>query len=301
MDHLERDSVTLDDRQLADDESGLDDDNEIRLYYTPDLSFVAPSVTSITSRRVDQERDDAIGGWKDRYDGSSSYCKPHWKRQLKFKGWRGTLIHYTCLSTLGSTSSGNESYYTRVGDTDRGIEEYKAERGLKQMDEYDGADAWNKSCRDSYWAKQEFEDLCAERGIDEETIVAIEEYVCEETFQFAGQADMVYEDEEGELVVVDIKTGSAVRMDNKVQIAAYAYALPYDIDRAEIWRLYPDDSDVEIQSSTEWDRSLPSLYEQFLGVLYRTLDELPAEEELKTILDDVTVHAAADSASATAD
>jgi hypothetical protein len=280
-DEIDRDTISLADNDTTDDASGLDEDNEIRVYYTADLSLVAPSTTSITERRVDEERDDAIAGWKERYDGSSSYCSPHWRDQLDFKGWRGTLIHYTCLSSLGDTSDGNESYFTRVGDDERGVEEYKAERGLKQMGEYDDANAWDKAMRDAYWALQQFEDECADRVAEP---IAIEDYVLVEDYQYGGQADLVYEDTNGETVLADIKTGSAVRMDNKLQVAAYAFAVPYDVDRAEIWRLYPDDKEVEIQSSEEWGRTLISLYEQFLGVLYRTLNELPDDDELRDIL-----------------
>lgn len=300
---IRRDSISLCDESVVDDERQLDeDDDEVRLYYTPDLSIVAPSTTTITERRVDEERDDAIDGWKQRYDGSSSYCKPHWKRQLKFKGWRGTLVHYVCLSTLGDTSDGNESYYTSVGDSDRGKEEYEAERGLKQMDEYDGADPWQKACRDMYWAKEQFEELCEKRSIDEDSVVAIEDYFLDETFQYGGQADLIYCDQDGDIVMADIKTGSGVRMDNKLQVAAYAWAVPYDVDRAEIWRLYPDDKETEIQSSDEWDRSLVSLYEQFLGVLYRTLSELPDETELAALLDEVSIQSSdAEQSAAVAD
>lgn len=251
------------------------DGSEGRIYYSEEMGIKGPSVTTATKQRVDKDKDAAIQGWRDRYDGSSNYCKPYWEDQLQYKGWRGTLAHYACLEQLGDIDEGNESYFSNVGGDNRGIEEYWAEYKLKTFGEYDGEDAWKKAARDIYWTQKKFEELCEERGLDEESTVAVEEYVLDPTYEYGGQADLIYEDEDGTIVLADLKTSSGIREDYKIQLAAYAFALPYDVGRVEVWRIYPDKKEVEIQSNEDWDRTLDSYYEQFLGLVYRTKSKIP--------------------------
>ena len=260
---IERKSVTL------------TDGTEGRIYYSEEMGIEGPSVTTATGQRIDEDKDAAIQGWKDRYDGSSEYCSPHWEDQLNYKAWRGTLIHYACLSKLGAIDEGNESYFTAVGDDDRGIEEYWAEYKLRTFGEYDGDDAWNKASRDIYWAQKKFTELCEERNVDDDSTIAVEQYVLDPQYEYGGQADLLYEDDDGNTVVADLKTGSGIREDYKIQVAAYAYALPHDVDRVEVWRIYPDKKEAEIQSNEDWDRTLDSYYEQFLGLVYRVKSKIP--------------------------
>jgi len=282
------------------------DGSDGRIYYSEEMGIEGPSVTTATSQRIDPDKKAAIQGWRDRYDGSSDYCKPYWEDQLHYKGWRGTLAHYACLNQLGDIDEGNESYFTDVGDDNRGMEEYWAEYKLKTFGEYDGEDAWKKAARDIYWTQKKFEELCDEHSVDEESTVAVEEYVLDPTYEYGGQADLIYTDVDGNIVLADLKTSSGIREDYKIQLAAYAFALrnraermrkqdcqsskgledsdalPYEIDRVEVWRIYPDKKEVEIQSNEDWERTLDSYYEQFLGLVYRTKSKIPDLDSVDT-------------------
>lgn len=244
----------------------FEDGTQGRVYYNTEMC--APSVTTVTDRRIDPEKEAALEGWRDRYDGSSKWKSPHWEDQMAYKGYRGTLAHYTCFDGLGDLRA--DDYYSQCGEDTKGYEEYYAEYKLKTWGEYDGEDAWDSAVREIYWVYQKFEELCAKKGITPASVVGVEQYILDTLYQYAGQVDLIYENEDGEIVVADLKTSSGIREDYRLQVAAYAKALPIDVDRVEIIRIYPDRKEIEIESDEEWDRSIDSYFEQFLGLLYKT-------------------------------
>ena len=260
----------------------------IRLYYLPGSGLSPmPSVTTVKSLRVDPEKDDALQGWRDRYDGQSGWARPWYKDQKIYKGYRGTLIHFAILDAIADASG--DTYFHEVGDTDWGYEEYDAEYCLKKWskkapsantdevpytprdNQYDGEHAWDKAVREMKWAARAFNEEIIQTGhLDPANVEAVEQFLFDTEYGYGGQFDLLYEDADGDTVLADLKTSSAVRFDHKLQAAAYKHAIESDgdvvVDRCEVIRLYPDDEVVEISSSDEWDRSLRGLEHQFLGL-----------------------------------
>lgn len=260
----------------------FNDGDDGRVYYHAESGLVCPSVTTVTHQRVDPDKDAALQGWRDRYDGSSEYCSPHWEEQMKYKGWRGTLAHFNCLSTLGDISEDAQSYFAQVGDDGKTLEEYVAEYELKTYGEYNGDDAWDKAMREVHWVYKKFtNDVAPDLGITEESVIDVEKYVLDTEYMYSGQFDLLYEDPEGNVVLSDLKTSSGIREDYKLQVAAYAKALEKDldisVDKTEVIRLYPDRKEVDIQDNTDWSRTIDSYYEQFLGLVYKTLSQVPED------------------------
>lgn len=271
----------VDPSDLDRDEVEFENGEEGRVYYDRELELICPSVTTVTNQRVDPDKKAAIQGWRDRYDGSSQYCSPHWEEQMKYKGWRGTLAHYNCLTTLGNIIAGADNYFDEVGD-DRGYEEYRAEYKLKTYGEYNGDDAWDKAMREVHWVYKKFtEDVAPDLGITPESTIDVERYVLDTEFGYAGQFDLLYENKDGDVVLSDLKTSSGIREDYKLQTAAYAKALEKEtgitVDKTEVIRLYPDRKEVDIQDNEDWDRTIDSYYEQFLGLVYKTLSLVPED------------------------
>lgn len=246
-----------------------------------------PSVTTVKDLRVDPEKEDALEGWRNRYDGQSAWARPWHKDQMKYKGYRGTLIHFVVLDALADASG--DTYFHEVGDNDWGYEEYYAEYCLKKWskkapsantdevpyiprnNQYDGEHAWDKAVREMKWAAKAFKEQIIDTGhLDLNNVEAVEQFLFDTEFGYGGQFDLLYTDNNGDTVLSDIKTSSAVRFDHKLQGAAYKHAIESEgdvsVDRCEVIRLYPDDEVVEVSTSEEWDRSLRGLEHEFLGL-----------------------------------
>ena len=281
-DDLKREEITFD-----------GGDRDVRLYYHDSISKPLPSVTTITDERVDPDKDDAINGWKDFYDGQTERTSPWWKDQMVFKQYRGTLGHW--------------AIQTQLADLPKGEEEHEAETALQNWadhrpsatDEdipvfgdpshYDGEDAWDTAMRDINWVCNQFDSHEATPDIGPEETVCVEQFLYDTEYGYAGQSDLVYDDPEtGERVLADLKLSSAVRHDYLLQLAAYArilddnlgrsseesYRTPSSsledekgIDRLEVIRLYPDDRVVEVKTHDEWDRTWRGLEHEFLGLV----------------------------------
>lgn len=286
-------------------ENETDDVDEIRVYYDPRGEMPpAPSVSVIKALREDSDKADMLEGWRQRYDGKSAWARPWYKDQKFYKGYRGTLVHFAILSALADKAvethtdnhnpaldthldASGDTYYHTVGDDGWGYEEYYAEYCLKQWstkapsantdeirspqhNQYDGEHAWDRAVREMRWATQTFKTEFLDTGeIDPANVLAVEEFVCQPAHGYAGQFDLLYESE-GETILADLKTSSGVRFDHKLQSAAYVaaaeYCLDVDIDACEIIRLYPDDEEVEVSHSDDWDRTIDGLKHQFFGL-----------------------------------
>lgn len=192
-----------------------------------------------------------------------------------------------------------ETYWTclRKGD-DQTAARRQAEGGhqvdlkpwLSELDnQYDGVRAWERAMREVNTVCRLFErEVIDRKGLSPEDIVAAEEYVVvDEPVPYAGQADLVYEDraeqssasvssqttsdsDGDETVLADLKTSGKVRDGYKLQLGAYAHALPYDIDTVEVISIDPEDNEVAIERNDDWGRLVDSLYNEFLGLAVRT-------------------------------
>ena len=289
-------------------EDGPDDVDDIRVYFDPeDEMSPAPSVSVIKALRDDPEKAESLQGWRDRYNGRSQWARPWYKDQKIYKGYRGTLIHYTILSALASQATAaidghdpdseahldasGDTYFHQVGDDGYGYEEYEAEYALKkwskhapsanteevpgpQDNEYDGEHAWDRAVREMRWAGKTFKSQYLDTGhIDPATVLAIEAFVCNPEHSYAGQFDLLYE-RDGETILADLKTSSAIRFDHKLQTAAYASAVEHcldiDVDACEIIRLHPDKEVHECSHSSDWDRSIEGLQYEFFALAERS-------------------------------
>jgi len=306
------DGLTIKRRQFDLDPDNADSDS-IRVYYAPDSPAPPmPSVTTIKGVRVDPEKEDSLEGWRTRFDGQSAYGRPWYKDQKVFKGYRGTLIHFAILNELGDASG--DTYFHDVGESDYGKEEYWAEYCLKKWsrqapsansdevpyvprnNQYDGEHAWDKAMRGMRWATKAFKEQIIDTGhLRRENVIDVESFVFDTQYGYGGQFDLLYETDDGETILSDLKTSSAIRFGHKLQSAAYKRAVENErgitVDQTEVLRLHPDSETVEIERSDEWDRSLQGLQHEFLGlcdkawgieysdVLERAKEELQSEHE----------------------
>jgi hypothetical protein len=242
------------------------EDGEIRVYFdtttdTPPM----PSVSVVKGLRVDPEKEDALEGWMNRYDGQSKWARPWWRDQRQFKALRGTIVHFAILSDLGE--AGGNTYFHEVGDgqlADWGYEEYWAKYCLHKWstkapsantdevpytprnNEYDGVHAWDRAVRDTSWAASAFHERMmegddsqresssqsasqADEGgrLERDNVLEVEEFVLDREYGYAGQYDLLYETPDGRTVLSDLKTSSGVRFDHKLQSAAYKRAVEH--------------------------------------------------------------------------
>lgn len=242
-----------------------DESDTIRVYYDPTTDTPPmPSVTVIKGLRVDPEKEDALDGWRERFDGQSQWARPWYKDQKVFKGFRGTLIHFAILSELGAADG--DTYFHEVGDKEWGHEEYYAEYALKKWskkapsanskqvpytpraNKYDGEHAWDKAVRGLKWATRAFklavldgkrssphfdwatDEPHADGRFERDNVIGVEQFVFDTEYGYGGQYDLLYEyydesDDEMKTVLGDLKTSSAVRFDHKLQSAAYKRAV----------------------------------------------------------------------------
>jgi len=245
-------------------------DAEERRHYEKDDVEVY-SVTTILS---DDEEPYYIQQWKENNDGRGDNAD--WQHILEYKQNRGTLAHYAALSQLEDKHPHDDQLWSgderqslnqimdRVGDDeflysilkDRGmIESRHAYEPVK--DEIDLTDILYD---DLGYFKDQFADTMLSKGVTPEDVMSVEHMFAlpenEEAGHagYGGQADMIYEDPEtGEHVVVDLKTSKDVYDKHKKQLSAYSQAAMESpemngdyIDRAEVWRFFPDEEESEI-------------------------------------------------------
>lgn len=245
-------------------------DAEERRHYEKDDVEVY-SVTTILS---DNEEPYYIQQWKENNDGRGDNAD--WQHILEYKQNRGTLAHYAALSQLEDKHPHDDQLWSgderqslnqimdRVGDDeflysilkDRGmIESRHAFEPVK--DEIDLTDILYD---DLGYFKDQFADTMLSKGVTPEDVMSVEHMFAlpenEEAGHagYGGQADMIYEDPEtGEHVVVDLKTSKDVYDKHKKQLSAYSQAAMESpemngdyIDRAEVWRFFPDEEESEI-------------------------------------------------------
>lgn len=238
------------------------------------------SVTTILDEL--KEGDNAIKWWKKHNNGEGD--KPYWKHILEYKQDRGTLSHHAAMAdhyeainngeTLWSDDE-TESLYRVMDYTGRPEFLYSIVADRAWVSDHEGFEILQENediqlsdilMDDLDYFTKEYDRICEERGINADTLEAVEEMFIVpangEHNGYGGQADLVYRDPmTGEAVVADLKTSSAVRDKHKYQAAAYGKAvektdnLPIDkVSRAEIIRIYPDEQETEVYEITDFDQ-----------------------------------------------
>ncbi|WP_153952866.1 PD-(D/E)XK nuclease family protein [Halosegnis longus] len=188
---------------------------------------------------------------------------------------RGTLVHYGCLNPFSKEELWSE-------DEQQSRDELKGNRTSNRTGMTGGADVWADYKQDRDWCIDTWEFIRDIWGIYDEndpediSVIDVEVFSANRDVGFAGQFDLLYHDREAdETVLADLKTSKYIYEKHKLQLAAYAHAIPMVVDRAEVIRMNPEKADWSVSCSNDWDRSLDELYEEFTG--YR--DELSEEHE----------------------
>jgi hypothetical protein len=245
-------------------------DGEDKRHYERDDTDVY-SVTTI----LDEENDGEpyyIQQWKKNNDGKGDNA--YWKDILEYKKNRGTMAHYAALSQLeehhphaeelwsGDEKSSLDAIMDRTGDKDFLYSVLKDRGMIESRDAYepikDEIELTDIFYNDMDYFKDAFAETMIDKGVTPEDVESVEHMFALPEGQnhsgYGGQADMIYEDPyNGDHVVVDLKTSKNVYDKHKKQAAAYAEAAKQSpdmngdyIDRAEIWRFFPDEEEKEI-------------------------------------------------------
>lgn len=176
---------------------------------------------------------------------------------MNYKGNRGTLIHYHMLNQFADEELDGKN-------------EERAREQLKTKGD------WQRHKQDLYWAEEAFDNIRRMRGIDEDSVLNVECFVENTDVGYAGQFDLLYIDNEGDIVLSDLKTSKSVYPKHKMQLVAYANAINVEPDKLEVIRMHPDSESWQTSHSSDWDESVDELYSEFCE-LRESLNEDLAE------------------------
>jgi CRISPR/Cas system-associated exonuclease Cas4 (RecB family) len=188
---------------------------------------------------------EGIKHWKKKYDGSGD--KKHWRTILQYKGNRGTLIHYNLLNEFED----GDMYSV---DEEQSTEELKLEGD------------WSRYREDLTYAQEAWEQIKQVRGISDANVLNVECFVTNTGVGYAGQFDLLYVDEDSNVVLSDIKTSNADHAPyekHKLQLTAYAHALELDVDILEVLIIHPDSQTWKISHDTDWTEDVDDLWAEF--------------------------------------
>lgn len=283
--------------------------DEVRLYWDKNTgSPKLPSVTTILKTREEDKSN--LHSWQDRNDGEGDNA--HHEHLFWYKRHRGTLAHFHALQTLDpdlewSADEAGSLYelghVDELEDADEHPEVHDAtprEVLYSVLKSQDAVESWgefydryepyhsrdyyseallDQKDRDVDYFIDAFERVCDKLGITQERVIAVEQYLFEEEYGYAGQVDLVYEDPDGDVVVADLKTSSGCYSKHKLQGAAYAKAIERDddidvdeVDRLEVIRIHPDSGQFAVHTddpnhamhvSTYWRKSYDQLWDEF--------------------------------------
>lgn len=226
-----------------------------RVYFSDDHDMYLPSVTTVLDQKPTPE---GLKYWKRKNDGTGG--NPHWRDILNYKSYRGTMIHYKLLNPFADEDIG-------------GHNEEEAQEELKKGTNYG---SWQEYRADLFWAVDAWEQIKAEYGINEDSVLDVECFVQNTDVGFAGQFDMLYVDKEGDVVLADLKTSKRVYDKHKMQLSAYMNAVNIDIDKCQVIKMHPDSETWEVSTSTEWFEDPDELYEDFCDLRAKLNEDLEA-------------------------
>jgi hypothetical protein len=210
--------------------------------YTDHEELYLPSVSTVLDEMPEP---DGIKYWKKSNDGQGD--TKHWKEILQYKGNRGTLIHYNLLNEFA-----DEDMYS--------IEEEDS------ADELKAEGKWRRYKEESVYAEEAWEDIKRIRGISKENVLNVECFVKNTNIGYAGQFDLLYVDEDSNVVLADIKTSNADYAPyhkHKMQLVAYSKAIELDVDILEVLIVHPDSEQWKISHNTDWTESVDELWSDF--------------------------------------
>ena len=238
-------------------------------YYT-DGTMKAPSVTVILGYL--EEDQGGLDWWKRTNNGRGNNADH--EHLFWYKGVRGTMCHYHGLSRF------EDSFYS--DDTMFGHGEMEATQQLLDANHdddiiysilkdhgyvddwydyntyYDDHTLMDIHSQDVDTFMDGFEEVCDILSIDNDSVIMVEQYVLHDELCYGGQADLLYEDPDGNVVLADIKTSSSLRQKHVLQGVAYKHAIEHmddidieHVDRLEVLRIHPESSEWEIHSNDE--------------------------------------------------
>ena len=166
---------------------------------------------------------------------------------MTYKGNRGTLIHYNLLSDFT-----DEDMYS--------VDEEESTEELKLNGD------WSRYRDDLTYAEEAWGQIKRVRGISKEDVLNVECFVTNSGVGYAGQFDLLYVDEDSNVVLSDIKTSNAEYAPyekHKLQLTAYANALELDVDILEVLIIHPDSETWKISHHTDWPEEVDDLWGEF--------------------------------------
>jgi len=256
-------------------------DDQDRRHYTKNNDDVY-SVTTVIDELKEGESE-GLKWWKKHNDGEGD--NPNWEHLLEYKKNRGTLAHHAAMADQYEALYGGQQLWSddetaslhevmdRAHDQ-RFLYSIVADKGwVETRDSFENTLQEREDlaldeilANDLDYFTAEYDKICEERGINEDTLEAVEEMFVvppnHEHDGYGGQADLVYRDPmTGGVVVADLKTSSDVRDKHKYQAAAYAKAVEKTdnldadrVERAEIIRIHPDSEESEVYSFSDFDQ-----------------------------------------------
>jgi hypothetical protein len=153
---------------------------------------------------------------------------------------RGTLVHYNLLNEFAE-----EDMFSV--DEENSTEQLKLEGD------------WSRYKDDLAYAEEAWEQVKRIRGIDDDAVLNVECFVTNTGVGYAGQFDLLYVDDDSNVVLSDIKTSNADYAPyekHKLQLTAYANALELDVDILEVLIIHPDSETWKISHNTDWTEEL---------------------------------------------
>lgn len=275
-----------------------------------------PPVTDVLS--LLEEDTTGLEIWRDRNDGDGDAA--HHSHLLWYARHRGTLAHYEALNPLtdedlwgyeesdsmqqiltGPSEEAKEEFFENGASTDMDDIVYSVmtnheKRYPYRRTQYDADTLLSSILQDDIeWFYDRFQELRFCLGITQENILHVEKYVVNEVHGYGGQADLLYEDPQGDIVLADLKTSSSLRHKHRLQGLAYKRAVELadyididHIDRTEVIRATPDKEEVRVHSyerpehvpeDAEWYDTEQFLTDAWGNFSYSDVDEMWATFE----------------------
>lgn len=228
--------------------------------YSNNEDLWLPSVSTVIDVRETPEQ---LKRWKERTDNHEEI--------QQYKQNFGTLAHEYCQQDIMPTDP----------ETGEPIDELWGKDEQQSEDQLKECGNWERFQEEFEWVKTAWETIKLVTNFD--TVLDTETFVCNTDIGYAGQFDLLYQDEEAdETVLADIKTSKDVYEKHLLQLSAYRMAVPINIDRMEIIRINPERKDWRVLPDTEWSEDPEDLETEFM----RLRGELE-QKQLKTIIETV--------------
>lgn len=249
-----------------------------RYYLDTKTDVYYPSVTTILNLREDEGKDEAIKAWKEKHDGEDGNAYHETINEYKKK--RGTLIHCAIFESLTDGVLWGEEEQEALNVIEKMGSMKKA-----NDDEYE--DAVHKYRRDLMWALDEWTQIASDRGITKENVIDVEFRVKNHKHMYAGTADLLYEDEDGNNVLCDLKTSKRIYPEHKHQLVAYANAQSRPIHKLESIKLHPDGdfvpdwhyrkygySQTDVVTDGDWEKPVQEVWDEFVELCELAQEEI---------------------------